>query len=209
MGAWFDFWVTRKKECLTKSEILRAIAKSYGLELDEVETMRLLLDHCWDECRLTEAVTKSCFCSGFSDLFTNHLWEMWGPGLGRRIPSTQAEHDSTVDGVDRTSAPQASASSPDGASMRQAALDHVQPHWPQGRGRLQRRRSQGERRRMAVDHGAGAMVMVQVHNGRRSRLQRRRLQENDHSDGRDDQGFHERRMAEANHDFGLATAAAS
>jgi len=73
----------------------------------------------------------------------------------------------------------------------------VQPHWPQGRGCLQRRLLQGERRRMAVDHGAGEMVMVQVRNGRR------------HSDGRDDQGFHERRMAEANHDFGLATAAAS
>lgn len=124
-SAWFDFWDTQKKECLTKSEMLHAIAKSYGLELDEVETMRLLLDHCWDECRLTEAVTKFCFCSSFSDLLTNHVLEIWGHCRGRRTPSTQAEHDFIAGGADRTSAPQASASSHDVASRRQAALDFL------------------------------------------------------------------------------------
>lgn len=111
-SAWFDFWDTQQKECLTKSELLRAIAKSYGLELDEVETMRLVLDHCWDTCSLTlrilgtEVVTKSVFCGSFGDLLTKHLRELWGPGIRRRMPSTQA-----------------SGSSLDGASLRRPSAE--------------------------------------------------------------------------------------
>jgi len=89
--AWFDFWDTQKKGCLTKSEVLNAIAKSYSLELDEVETMHLVLDHCWDICSLTEVVTRSSFYgSVFTDALTSHLQELWGPGIRRRITSAQA-----------------------------------------------------------------------------------------------------------------------
>merc|ERR1712008_82374 len=98
--------------------MLRAMAKSYRLDLDEVETMRIAVEHCWEICSLTEVATKSFFCSRFSELLMVYLSEI----RRREARRTQLQDDSVRSSLDealnRNRASWSSTDSLDEAGMR-------------------------------------------------------------------------------------------